>query len=74
MMGGASEHDNAMVWLLQKTDGGDVVVLRSSGSNGYNDYLYSELGVTVNSVETLVITSVAGATNPYVLEKWPTPR
>lgn len=69
MMGGATEHDNAMKWLLQKANGGDVVVLRSSGSNGYNDYLYSELGVTVNSVETLVITSVAGATNPYVLDK-----
>lgn len=69
IMGGATEHDNAMKWLLQRANGGDVVVLRSSGSNGYNDYLYSELGITVNSVETLVITSVAGATNPYVLDK-----
>jgi cyanophycinase-like exopeptidase len=69
MMGGASENDNAMTWLLQKANGGDVVVLRSTGSNGYNNYLYSGLGVTVNSVETLVITSAAGATNPYVLDK-----
>lgn len=69
LMGGATEHDNAMRWLLQKANGGDIVVLRSSGSNGYNDYLYSELGVQVNSVETLVITSIAGATNPYVLNK-----
>lgn len=69
LMGGATEHDNAMTWLLEKANGGDVVVLRSSGSDGYNDYLYSELGVNVNSVETLVITSVAGATNPYVLDK-----
>jgi len=69
LMGGATEHDNAMIWLLEKANGGDVVVLRSSGSNGYNDYLYSDLGVNVNSVETLVITSVAGATNPYVLDK-----
>lgn len=69
IMGGATEHDNAMKWLLQKANGGDVVVLRSSGSNGYNNYLYSELGIAVNSVETLVITSVAGATNPYVLDK-----
>lgn len=69
LMGGATEHDEAMKWLLQKANGGDVVVLRSSGSNGYNNYLYSQLGITVNSVETLVITSVAGATNPYVLDK-----
>ena len=69
LMGGATENDNAMRWLLQKANGGDVVVLRSTGSNGYNNYLYSTLGVTVNSVETLVITSVAGAINPYVLNK-----
>jgi cyanophycinase-like exopeptidase len=69
LMGGATENDNAMIWLLNKANGGDVVVLRSSGSSGYNNYLYSDLGVTVNSVETLVITSVAGATNPYVLDK-----
>lgn len=69
MMGGATEHDNAMIWLLEKANGGDVVVLRSSGSDGYNNYMYSELGVTVNSVETFVITSVAGATDPYVLDK-----
>ena len=69
LMGGATEHDNAMRWLLQKANGGDVVVLRSTGSNGYNDYLYSQLGVAVNSVETIVITSAAGAISPYVLNK-----
>ncbi|OYQ36654.1 hypothetical protein CHU92_09580 [Flavobacterium cyanobacteriorum] len=69
LMGGATENDNAMIWLLQKANGGDVVVLRTSGSNGYNNYFYSELGVAVNSVETLVITSATGATHPYVLDK-----
>ena len=39
LMGGATENDNAMKWLLQKANGGDVVVLRSTGSNGYNNYL-----------------------------------
>ena len=33
----------------------DVVILRSSGSNGYNDYIYAMNGV--DSVETLVITT-----------------
>lgn len=69
LMGGATENDQAMIWLLQKANGGDVVVLRTSGTDGYNNYFYSQLGVNVNSVETLVITSVAGATNPYVLDK-----
>ena len=69
LMGGATEHDNAMRWLMQKAHGGDIVVLRCSGSDGYNDYMYTGLGLTVNSVETLVITSAAGAVNPYVLDK-----
>lgn len=69
LMGGATENDNAMRWLLQKANGGDIVVLRCSGTNGYNNYLYSTLGIAVNSVETFVISSVAGATNPYVLDK-----
>lgn len=69
LMGGATENDNAMKWLLQKANGGDIVVLRSTGTDGYNGYFYTDLGITVNSVETLVITSVAGATNPYVLNK-----
>jgi cyanophycinase-like exopeptidase len=69
LMGGATENDNAMRWFLQKANGGDVVVIRTSGSNGYNDYLYSQLGITVNSVETLVLPSRAAATNSYVRTK-----
>lgn len=69
LMGGASEHDEAMKWFLQKADGGDVVVLRASGSDGYNDYFFSELGVTINSVETLVILNASGALDPYVLQQ-----
>ncbi len=69
MMGGASENDNAMIWFLEKANGGDVVVLRASGSDGYNNYMYSELGVTINSVTTFVIHNAAGALDPYVLDK-----
>jgi cyanophycinase-like exopeptidase len=69
LMGGATEHDEAMKWFLLKADGGDVVVLRASGSDGYNDYFYSELGITINSVETLVINNAAGGIDPYVLQQ-----
>jgi cyanophycinase-like exopeptidase len=69
MMGGATEHDGAMRWFLQRAAGGDVLVLRASGSNGYNDYLYSELGVPVNSVETIRFNSAAAAADPYVHER-----
>jgi cyanophycinase-like exopeptidase len=69
LMGGASEHDNAMIWFLNKADGGDVVVLRASGGDGYNDYFFTDLGVTINSVTTFVIDSATGATDPYVLQR-----
>lgn len=69
LMGGATESDEAMIWFLEKADGGDILVLRASGSDGYNNYFYSELGVSVNSVETIVIHNAAGAVDPYVLQK-----
>jgi len=54
LMGGAAEDDNAMIWFLNRADGGDIVVLRTSGSDGYNDYMYQDLGVTINSVNSIV--------------------
>jgi len=69
LMGGATENDTAMQWLLNRADGGDIVVLRTSGSDGYNDYMFNQLGVNVNSVETLRIDQADGALDSYVLEK-----
>jgi cyanophycinase-like exopeptidase len=66
LMGGATESDAAMQWFLERSGGGDIVVIRSSGSDGYNNYLYSELGISVNSVETLIIASDEAANDPYV--------
>ena len=44
LMGGAGESDEAMIWFLERAAGGDVVVLRATGSDGYNDYMYLDLG------------------------------
>ena len=44
IMGGATEDDNAMRWFLDRVNGGDVVVIRVTGSNGYNNYLYNLSG------------------------------
>jgi cyanophycinase-like exopeptidase len=69
MMGGATEHDEAMRWFLNRAGGGDVLVLRTSGSDGYNDYMYTDLGVSVNSVETIVFNNSSAANDTYVLNK-----
>lgn len=69
LMGGSTEDDRAMIWFLEKANGGDILVIRASGTDGYNDYFYSELGVEVNSVETIVFNSAEAANDPYVLQQ-----
>ncbi len=69
LMGGAAEDDQAMRWFLQQANGGDVLVLRTTGSDGYNSYFYDELGVALNSVETMVCHGPAASTHPYVLQR-----
>jgi len=65
LMGGSTEVDTAFDWWTDYLAGGDVVVLRTSGSAGYNDYLYSNIG-GIDSVETLLVTSRELANEPYV--------
>ena len=69
LMGGSTEDDRAMIWFLEKANGGDILVLRASGSDGYNDYFYSDLGVVVNSVETIVFNNASAANDTYILQK-----
>jgi cyanophycinase-like exopeptidase len=69
LAGGATDNDNAMQWFLEKANGGDVVVIRASGADGYNDYLYSELGVNVNSVETILFQNANASNDAYVMQQ-----
>jgi len=64
LMGGGKDVDAAFKWMIGRSGGGDVVVIRSSGTDAYNPYINS-LG-TVNSVETLKIDSRELANNDTV--------
>ena len=62
LAGGGGDVVPAMQWLINQVRGCedcfvklDVVVMRSSGADGYNDFIYKMNGV--DSVETLVIKS-----------------
>jgi len=68
LMGGGGDVDAAMRWFLERCGGGDVVILRASGSDGYNTYLYRELGTAVDSVQTIRFDSAEGARDPRALE------
>jgi cyanophycinase-like exopeptidase len=69
--GGGTDIDAALQWIIDQVRGCtscstkvDVVILRSSGSNGYNDYIYAMNGV--DSVETLVITRASDSNTAAV--------
>ncbi len=69
LMGGRGESDEAMTWWLERANGGDVLVIRTTGAFAYNDYLFDELGVTVNSVETIIFSNAQAAYDPYVVQR-----
>ncbi|HUC81231.1 MAG TPA: cyanophycinase [Flavisolibacter sp.] len=64
LMGGSTDVDAAFQWMIARSGGGDVVVIRASGTNAYNPYI-SKLG-KINSVETLKIDSRELANNDTV--------
>lgn len=67
LMGGGADVDAAFQWMIGKAGGGDFVVIRASGTDAYNPYIYG-LGV-VDSVETLVIKTRRAAADSFVVDK-----
>jgi cyanophycinase len=67
LMGGGTDVDAAFVWMIGKSGGGDFVVIRASGTDAYNPYIY-DLG-SVDSVETIITKNRAAASDPFVVEK-----
>lgn len=67
LVGGGSDVDPAFVWFLERTGGGDVVVIRASGSDGYNPYLY-RLG-DLDSVETIVFKRRRASYDPDLIAR-----
>lgn len=66
VMGGSTDVDSAFEWFLNQANGGDIVIIRASGADGYNDYLYN-LG-NVDSVETIVFGNRKAAYDSFVLD------
>ncbi len=68
LMGGGGDVDAAFRWFVQKAGGGDIVVLRASGADGYNDYIFSKIG-GVDSVETILCHNRNASTDPVLLAR-----
>ncbi|QNA90042.1 cyanophycinase [Massilia sp. Dwa41.01b] len=67
LMGGGPDVDQAFKWMIQKGGGGNFVVIRATGTDAYNPYIYAMGGV--RSVETFVLPSRAAASDPFVLQR-----
>lgn len=67
LMGGGTDVDAAFQWMIGKAGGGDFVVIRASGTDAYNPYIYAFGGV--DSVETIITKNRAAASDPFVVDK-----
>lgn len=67
LMGGSTDVDAAFAWMIQKSGGGDFLVIRATGTDAYNPYIFNDLG-GVDSAATLILTKERGAYDPFVIE------
>ena len=66
LVGGGTDVDQIFQWMMKKAGGGDFVVIRATGTDAYDSYIYG-LGV-IDSVETLLINSTTLANDDQVEE------
>ncbi|CAF0916799.1 unnamed protein product [Brachionus calyciflorus] len=78
LAGGSIDQDEAYRWFLTRARGGDVIVIREGkdqsydqnpNNDAYNKYFYSDLGVPVDSVETIFLNSKTVANSQEVAKK-----
>lgn len=67
LMGGSTDVDEAFQWMAERSGGGDFLVLRGSGADGYQEYI-DEIA-DVNSVDTIVLKDSQAAHDAFVLER-----
>ena len=66
LMGGGTDVDAAIKWMINRSGGGDFVVIRATGANAYNSYIYGLGGV--HSVETFLVASLAMANDSTIVQ------
>jgi cyanophycinase len=66
LQGGGTDVDENYVRMADLGGGGDFLVLRASGADEYNEYVYALCDC--DSVETLVFSNRTAASDPFVIE------
>lgn len=67
LVGGSTDREEVFQWMAERAGHGDFLVLRGSGSDGYQDFIADNC--EVNSVSTIVLKDREAAEDPFVLEK-----
>jgi cyanophycinase len=67
LQGGGTDVDENYIRMGELSGGGDFLVLRASGDDGYNDYIYALC--KCDSVETIVFENRDAAHDEFVIEK-----
>ena len=67
LMGGGTDVDALFTWMGDRAGGGDFVVIRASGADGYNQYVYDL--APFDSVETFVLKNRAASSDETVLQR-----
>jgi cyanophycinase-like exopeptidase len=72
LMGGGTDVDAAFEWQISRAGGGDFVVLRESGTDAYNTWIY-DLGqgapAGLRTVTTIILKSPRASSDAFVLSK-----
>jgi len=64
LMGGGTDLDEAFLWLCDRADGGDFLILRAAGTDAYNPYIQHLCHL--NSIATLILPDRASSSDPSV--------
>ncbi len=67
LAGGGTDQPDAFRWFIAKAGGGDMVVLRASGADGYHPFVMRLGGL--DSIESFVVKSRDAATDPFLLRE-----
>jgi cyanophycinase len=68
LMGGSTDVDAGFQWMIAKSGGGDFVVIRATGTDAYDPWIFNDLG-GVDSAATIIIKNRAAASDPFVVDK-----
>jgi len=67
LMGGGRDVEAAFRWMIERSGGGDFLVLRASGTDAYNGFVMKLGGA--DSAETLILKDRSASSEPFVLER-----